>query len=402
MKLEAGQRKKAAAARSLWWRLHHWCGLKLSLLMVFVFLTGTLATVSQEMDWLAQPALRASTRVAPMASWGCWFDAAGRALPGGNIEEINAPVARGYAAEITGTDGHGEDRIVYVDPWSAKVQGVSSTLTVRRALRQLHRHLMLPGSIGLPIVAMLSIPLLVLLVTAFPVYKKWWRGFRRWPRPMKRKGDGRRYVGDLHRLAGLWSLWFVTLIGVTGLWYLAEWAGAEALDFPAGATAASSGYLDARSIDAIVEAARREMPDLAIRTIALEDDGIRVAGQASALLVRDRANLVLFDGRTQAAVAAVRGEDLSVHQRISEGADPLHFGTWGGLPSRLMWFAFGLLLTMLAASGALIYALRLKRELGCKTGAGLWRGMGPLAWPCALLVAGALVAVSLQMIRASA
>jgi uncharacterized iron-regulated membrane protein len=173
-------------------------------------------------------------------------------------------------------------------------------MTVRRALRQLHRHLMLPGSIGLPIVAMLSIPLLVLLITAFPVYKKWWRGFRRWPRPMKRKGDGRRYVGDLHRLAGLWSLWFVTLIGVTGLWYLAEWAGAEAPDFPAGATAASSGHLDARSIDAIVEAARREMPDLAIRTIALEDDGIWVAGQASALLVRDRANLVLFDGRGRA------------------------------------------------------------------------------------------------------
>lgn len=366
--------------------------------MAFVFLTGTLATISQELDWIIHPALRVSPQEAPTASWGRWFDAARQALPGSEIEEVAAPVGRGYAVEVTASDADGDRHMVYINPWSATVQGIGSGMTARRALRQLHRHLMLPGAIGLPIVGALSIPLLVLLVTAIPVYKKWWRGFLRWPRPMKRAGDGRRYMGDLHRLAGLWSLWFVALMGLTGLWYLAEWAGADAPDIISPPPSASHGTLSQDSIDAIVGTARYAMPDLAIKSIALDKDGISIQGQATALLVRDRANVVHFDGPMQTIVAIARGEGLSGHQRISEAADPLHFGNWGGLPSRLLWFLFGSLLTTLAGTGALIYALRLQREMRWGLARGMWRGMGMMAMPCTALIVIALLVLVLEVV----
>ena len=45
--------------------------------------------------------------------------------------------------------------------------------------------------------------------------------------------------------------------------------------------------------------------------------------------------------RDGAVLLRTDATDLSAHQRISEAADPLHFGTWGGLASKLVWFVFG-------------------------------------------------------------
>ena len=83
---------------------------------------------------------------------------------------------------------------------------------------------MLPTKIGIPIVCSLALLLAASLVSGIVTYKKWWRGFFRAPRG----GDGRRMTGDLHRLMGLWSLWFVALITLTGLWYLVETLGGNA------------------------------------------------------------------------------------------------------------------------------------------------------------------------------
>ncbi len=38
--------------KRVWLDLHRWVGLKLSILLSFVLITGTLATVSHEIDWL--------------------------------------------------------------------------------------------------------------------------------------------------------------------------------------------------------------------------------------------------------------------------------------------------------------------------------------------------------------
>jgi uncharacterized iron-regulated membrane protein len=392
----AAARSRAKPARPLSWRLHQYCGLKLSLLLSFVLLTGTLATISREIDWLLTPALRASTAPAVPASWGALYDAAASAAPGGAVEEIAAPAGWGFASEALVADAQGVRRFVYLDPVTARVQGTGPYLNARRVLRDLHRHLFLPGSIGLPLVSSLSLVLLVLLVTSLLVYKKWWRGFRRWPRPMKRAGEGRRYVGDLHRLAGLWSLWFLALIGATGLWYFAEWAGAEAPD-PLAAEATGGAAVDGSRLDLLVARARQALPDLDVRAIAIDPDkGVFVQGQAAAMLVRDEANAVLLDAPSGRVLGAVRGEALSAHQRLSEAADPLHFGDWGGLATRLLWFGFGLLLTLLSGTGALVYALRLQREQGWNVATGLWRTMGPFRLPCALLL---LVAFGMLVVR---
>ncbi|MFT4935220.1 MAG: putative iron-regulated membrane protein [Pseudoalteromonas distincta] len=51
----AKPRKKTAR---VWWEVHQWAGLKFSILLSFILLTGTLATLSHGIDWLLRPAMR--------------------------------------------------------------------------------------------------------------------------------------------------------------------------------------------------------------------------------------------------------------------------------------------------------------------------------------------------------
>lgn len=178
----------------------------------------------------------------------------------------------------------------------------------------------------------------------------------------------RIWLGDLHRLAALWSIWFVLLMALTGIWYLAERSfGGAAPPFPAPEApkprdlVMPMGYAG-RDLDRAVAVTVERMPDLEIRMVLFPltpSHSLSMRGQASAVLVRPRANAVLVDPTDSALVGAHRGEDLEIHQRISEMADPLHFGTFGGFATKVLWFLFGVLMSGLAVTGVCIYGKRL-------------------------------------------
>ncbi len=119
--------------------------------------------------------------------------------------------------------------------------------------------------------------------------------------------------------------------------------------------------------------------------------------------MRPRANAVWTDPASGEVRLIADGTDLSVHQRISEMADPLHFGTFGGIWTKLIWFVFGVLLTGLSISGAAIYALRIMKSRReepsiASTTALSVAGMGRWAWFSLTLLALCVVflAVTLQ------
>ena len=368
---------RAAKGRSLWWVVHAWIGLKLSIFLTFILLTGTLAVFAHEIDWMVTPAMRVSPQSGPTASWGQIAAAATEAAPEGRLQTLYAPIDPWFAAEAWIDPGKGAPGRVYVDPWTAEVTGRHGWGNVHRFLRQVHRHLMLPTKIGIPLVSSLALLVAISLISGVVTYKKWWRGFFRLPR----RGDGRRLTGDLHRLVGLWSLWFVALIALTGIWYLVETLGGYAPVPRLPKVTQSSAPPTGPALDRLIGVARRADPDLDIREIRFtRENGVILLGQSHAWLVRDRANAVAVDPATMAVTGQLDGRTLSVHQRISEMADPLHFGTFGGLATKILWFLFGAAMTAMAVTGTMIYSLRLARA--AKTEAsGLriaWAGMG--AW----------------------
>ncbi len=350
--------ERKSGSRRRWFDLHSWVGMKLCLLLGFVCITGTLAVFAQEIDWL----LHKEMRVTPsdqQASWGVMVDAARRAHPDWALDSLTAPHASRFAAMARMQRPDGRLRFVWVDPYRGVVTGDTGHFNAHRLLRNTHRHLMLPLKIGVPLVSLLSIPLLLTFVTSLVIYKRWWRGFTTWPRADR----PRRLWGDVHRLLGVWSLWFIALIALTGGWYLVESLGGGAKSprlptAPDGPDAVALVEPGARGIDAVVADVVAHWPALQVRGLQFDGDTLQVIGQADAWLVRDRANAVALDLRDGHVLGRVDGRDLDVHQRISEMADPLHFGSFGGWPVRLLWFLAGAALSALSLSGVYLYGLR--------------------------------------------
>ncbi len=375
--------------RGRWFAWHSWVGLQLSVLMAFVLLTGTLATVSPELDWLSTPAKRAtSTAPAGNVPWGAMLADFQRRFPEARATFIDVPGEGWFAPELIAVDADGERFRVFFDRASGAVQGTGRWLNWQRFLREAHRHLVMPIEIGLTIVGLLGIPLLVTFWSSLYVYKRWWRGFFRLPRraaaDRKRSVKSRRrFWGDLHRLAGVWSLWFVLLMAATGIWYLVEHLGLNAtlpaLDEEPAASAEAPRLLERTplALDELVSRAAREYPGLRVSSVFLDlyDGAVVIQGQADAVLVRDRANHVAFDGVSGRLLDVRQGETLDWHNRIAEAADPLHFGDFAGAATRYLWAMFGAFMTLLSLSGVYLYGLRSAATLRrpAERIAGAWR-----------------------------
>ncbi len=352
-------------ARQFAFAAHDWVGLKLAVLMSFILITGTLATLSHEIDWLINPDMRVAPQAeSGRASWGALYDAAVEARPDWTLDRIEAPIDPWFAAQAWGVTPLGERRRLHLNPYTAEVTGESGWANAQRVLRDAHRRLMIFHPLGVTFVSLFAVALAVSLVSGLIIYKKFWRGFFK---PVRTR-DARTLWGDLHRLGGIWSIWFVALMALTGAWYLVESLGARAGAFEyegAREIAVAAAPLNGARIDAFADQARAAFPELEIRRVVLPArpaEAIEFAGQAEAILVRDRANAVRVDPSDGRIAGVLQADRLGVHQRISEMADPLHFGTFAGLVSKLVYFVFGMILSGLSLSGVYIYSARLRRR----------------------------------------
>lgn len=349
-------------ARRTWFVWHSWIGLTAGLLLFVICWSGTVAVFSREIDRMLDP--RLSAPPAESVAWQAVHEKARSRFPGWTINQLNGPSAPGQAVESWAEDEQGVMRRIYSDPATGEVIGATSYFNVQRFFRSFHMSLMI-GELpvwGIPlgylIVGLLSFPLLASGITSLLFYSRFWRGFLR-----LHVGKGAKVLwSDLHKLVGLWAFWFLLVIGLTGVWYLVEWKAPEGAAPPQPPPAVSAPPLP---LDRLVAAAQRSYPDLRINVVALYDlerGMLEVQGQDGSWLVRDRgakAWVNTFDGTT---VAIQRPRELSAYERWIETADPLHFGDFGGLPVKTVWFVFGLGLCGLCLTGAYLQAKRQQRR----------------------------------------
>lgn len=362
----AGPTRKNGKKKSrLWFDIHSWVGLKLSIFMSFVLITGTLAVFSSEMDWLTHSSMRVAPQpVSERVSWGTLYEAARAEYPDWDLRYFSRPIDPWFAAGAYGHLPDGSTRLIDIDPYEGVVTGDRHWMSFHRFFRNTHRHLMLPVKWGVPLVSALSFLLIASMVSGLIVYKRFWKGFVKKPRTR----DARTLNGDLHRLAGVWSLWFIPVIALTGLFYLAESLGWRAPPLGERKPASKTEIvLTGEMIDAFAARVEEVQPGL---DIAVMLPPVR-AGQPLVFqgytdrtwFVRARASYVAFDPATGAVLGTHRSRDAGLHQRIAEMADPLHFGTFGGIWTKLVWFVFGVALSGLSVTGIVIYGMRTAKSV---------------------------------------
>jgi len=356
----------------LYFFIHGWIGVHLGVFLAFVLLTGTLATIGEELDWLTNPAMRVDVAETSV-SHGTMLEAVRKEYPDHRIDVIHAPPGPRFAAEFRiarpgVADFFEATRRVHVNPYTGEVTGETGWFNIQTTLRNVHMNLSLPG-VGMYIVTGLAFFMLASLVTALLFYRRWWRKFF----VFNRNRGVRVLVSDLHRLGGLWSLWFTLLMALTGIWYFVEaamfdfGAGLEDTPVPAPVIEPPAGAAPVnwsrQSLDQAITLAHGAFPGIRVAEIRLPRDTTRALDlivHGNAWLVRPRANRVFIDPYRMEIAAVQRAEELPLAHRWIHTADPLHFGDFGGLATKLIWLAFGLVVTALTVTGTYLHFRRMQ------------------------------------------
>jgi uncharacterized iron-regulated membrane protein len=343
---------------------HSWIGLTGGLLLFVVCWSGTVAVFSHELDWLADKRLHAQP--SETVDWQAIQQNVEAAKPDWQIIAIHAPINSGFAAEVWIADPDEIWHRVWADPATGSVIGTTSYFNIQRFFRSFHMSLFISGwrLLGIPygywLVGLSGVALAVSLITSLIFYRRFWRGFFKLE---TRKGP-KVLWSDIHKLTGLWSLWFIALIAATGIWYLVEWKVTNEAPVPDAPIAIGEAG-PVLPVSMLVERASNAYPALEIRSVVLGEmpAGLfEVHGQDGAWLARDRGARVWLDARDGSTIAIRRAAGLRPLHRWIEMADPLHFGNFGGLVSKTIWFLFGVGLSGLCLTGAYLQAKRQQRH----------------------------------------
>lgn len=354
-----GRTKKRFPSKRLLFKIHSWIGINLSVLFFVVCFSGTLATLSHEMDWLFVP----SMRVVPQDEFASKNTIAANLkeyLPNSKIlywERVEEP----YLSNIIHMNVDGHRRYIFANQYTGEIQGMAN-LTFQRYFRDLHYYLFIPlRQIGNYIVLVFAFLLLVSLVTALYFYKNWHRKLF----VLTTDKGPLVFFRSLHRLVGLWSAPMIIVFSLTGIWYFIERADIGNISHNINQELPPIGIVDTNDYrsdqfsydidyDLAIRIAQNEIPGLDIGEVIpplAADRPLYLNGKSEVKLVRSRANRVYLNPYDYSVIHVQKAENENTVSWINDIADPIHFGYWGGLATKIVWFVFGITISGLILTG---------------------------------------------------
>ncbi len=360
----------AKLSNRFWFQLHGWFSLPIWLIFCFVCLSGTIAVFSHELTWLTNPAARASNPdqlpAKPVAEL---VQLVQQAYPDADISTVM--VFEPYLVNaVIFTDHDKPFAIAYVNQYSGDIQEINQGITFISFMRSLHGWLLFPWqngySLGYYLVSAMALVMLGALVTGLIIYKNFWHSFTR---PRLRLQQGKRTIlTDLHRLAGVWSIWFLMVMSATGLWYLVQavmWHAdidiephaplVAVTDLPAGHATPPVSFAAAMQI------AQQRFPDFQPSYLMLPEhnrDMYKLMGGGRHIFYDNMAYSLAINPWSGDIAYEKSPASMTALQTVLHIADPLHYGTLGGLWTKAIWFLFGLILSGMSITGFMLWGSR--------------------------------------------
>ena len=317
-----------------------------------------MATLSHEMDWLFISEIRAKPKK-EFASRNTIISNLKKQYPNAQISywmRAEEP----YLCDIIYTKVDGRQTYVFANPYTGKIQG-NANLTFQRFFRDLHYFLFMPFyQFGYLVVLSFAFLLLISFLTALCFYKKWWRKLFK----LETTKGPLVFFRSLHRLVGLWSIPFSMLFSATGIWYFIERTNIADVRTAVNPKPPKLEYSNANNdsinltytidYDRITQVAQKAIPYFKPEGINIpntKNEPVYVRGNSDVPLVRQRANRVYINPYNYKVVKIQNAKNISNIMWINDIADPLHFGYWGGLTTKIIWFFIGLGISSLILTG---------------------------------------------------
>jgi uncharacterized iron-regulated membrane protein len=360
-----------------WVRIAHlWAGVGLGVWIVILGLTGSALVYQHSLRRAFEPERRIRPR-RPALSIEELLSRVHRQRPDLVILDIEGMEYQDSAWEllVRPLDGTKEkhSRWLLVDPGTGEVRGMQTSVsTLMGLLAQLHYNL-LSGEIGLRINAFAGGLTIFFAVTGLIL---WWRGRAKWKNGLRVKLRGkssrvRNY--SLHSAIGFYSSLFLATSGLSGIYFAAPrpflstaailqgTSLSEMHDFlnpPRSVTA--PGATDAAA-DWVVAKARAQFPASRLYEIEIPIqpmDAWQFHFFSHGVFDLGDAELVSVDRRSGTILASHRTADLPGAVRAVIMLRPLHYGTFGGNLTKILWVLFGLTPAFLFVTGILVWRQR--------------------------------------------
>ncbi|MEM7586962.1 MAG: PepSY-associated TM helix domain-containing protein [Acidobacteriota bacterium] len=389
----------------LFYDIHSWLGILGGMVLFICCFSGTLALFEHELfDW-EKPQIRFAA-TGEMLGFDQLFERAQERLGTDKDMFVMLPNEhmRGLQARVF-EDGHVEK--IFLDPYTGVVVEGSGG-TAFEFLTHLHTDLHLPRPFGRYLVGFLGIFMLMSLISGVMAHPKALQQLflLRW-RPRMRLT-----LSDLHKQLGIWGLAFGLVMAFTGavIGLLGLFAPVMVLSAFGGdvgkATEAFSGpnskptgtAAEMLSIGSLIDRAEQQHPDFVVQSVFVRhwgDESAEVALNLDRepyrqLTAGETHRVSLVDGTTLHVSAFT---ERGVGTRLFGAVQPLHYGLFGGLGLKLLYFALGIALSLGIVTGSMIWLERRKPSRTVEPqlkGQYFWLGRLHLGVCLGLVVASAL------------
>jgi uncharacterized iron-regulated membrane protein len=253
--------------------------------------------------------------------------------------------------------------VVYVDKYRGNITGEDHFQGKwTQWIYDLHVRL-LSGTTGETVNGIAALLLVILAATGLVV---WWPGARLWRScfHFEWRARWRRQNYDLHRLTGFFASLLLMFVAVTGAYFafpktyeaLVAWIAHEPAVLPAPRTAI--GAARPLSLDSVYATAIQAIP-VGETTLFTFPQQKNAPYSLRRMLPEDWRrtgdNLVYIDQYTGQVIRINYHRELSWPIRLTRDIYPLHFGTFGGDFTRILWIILGVAPATLYVTGLLMW-----------------------------------------------
>jgi uncharacterized iron-regulated membrane protein len=355
--------------RRILFQVHLWTGVGLGLYVLAISISGSVLVFQQD---ALDDTQTSSTSAMPRLSFGESVGLARQAHPGSKLLYLDNRNRNANVVSVLLTGKQGL-QVVNVDRRSGRI--VDDSVRQRRHpimsfLEGLHNEL-LSGSTGERVNAIGGGLLFLMSLTGIVL---WWPGRRNWKRALTVLWRARwaRVNFDIHLALGFWMLLLVAMWGVTGLYFgfPFHFRRAVSLFTPIVAMPRVSDWKPGQPIlpvDQFIDDAIRRFPgtELIFFTYGIEEEH----GSITVLLSRDRRiplevarDIVYFQPSTAEVLGTEESSNWTWGDKLLMWAYTVHFGDFGGLPTKLLWTLSGLIPAALTATGYLMWWNRVLKK----------------------------------------
>ncbi len=354
--------------RAVWWRkalfqFHLWCGLILGLYFVVVCLTGSIVVYKKEIERLQIPHLVKVEPAGERASFAAMVELLERSYPRHQLQNAFLYEEPGvsWSFRLQGNQGRVQ---AYVDPYRVRLLGHDVYHDkFLQWVYDLHTDLLM-GSTGSLLNGWGAFLLSAMCLSGIVV---WWPGLRSWRKGFEwaRAARWKRQNYDLHKLSGFASFVLLALLAMTGAYwsfpkqyesFLAWSTQGPAKRSPPSVVESPSA--PRASLDQVLAAARAAIP-AGEMTLFRFSPKPGVPHSLHKRLPGDWRtqgdNVAYVHPQTAEVVRVDYHRDLPLGVRLQRDIYGLHFGTFGGHATRVLWIVLGIVPLVLFVSGALMY-----------------------------------------------